>query len=258
LSASRLLVVNADDFGFTSDVNDGIVEAHLRGILTATTLMAGGAAFEHAVQLARRTPSLDVGCHLALTGADSVLSPGRALPDSVAQLVAAIALGRIRIYDEFAAQVRKIQDTGISLTHLDTHKHTHMLPAVATALARVASESQIRWVRRPLPVPVLGPLLGLKLARRGCRMTDHFAGYGLTGRLGQTALVQLIRRLPEGTTELMCHPGYLRAELRVARTRLRESRERELEALTSPAARQALAEAGVRLVNFRSLERDSD
>ena len=71
-----------------------------------------------------------------------------------------------------------------------------------------------------------------------------------------TALVKLIRHLPEGITELMCHPGFLRAELRAARTRLKESRQRELEALTSPSARQALEEAGVRLVNYRSLRRD--
>jgi predicted glycoside hydrolase/deacetylase ChbG (UPF0249 family) len=87
-------------------------------------------------------------------------------------------------------------------------------------------------------------------------MTDHFLGYRLTGRLDCAALVALIRRLPEGSSELMCHPGFLGAELRAARTRLKESRQRELEALTSPAARQALEQAGVRLVNYRSLPRE--
>jgi predicted glycoside hydrolase/deacetylase ChbG (UPF0249 family) len=87
-------------------------------------------------------------------------------------------------------------------------------------------------------------------------MTDHFLGFRLTGKLDCAALVALIRRLPEGSSELMCHPGFLRAELRAARTRLKESRLRELEALTSPAARQALEEAGVRLVNYRSLRRE--
>jgi chitin disaccharide deacetylase len=255
LSASKLLVVNADDFGFTPDVNDGILEAHRNGILTATTLMAGGAAFEHAVELARLNPSLDVGCHLTLIGGNSLLPPHNLLPVSVPQLVKSVVCRQIVVYDEFLAQVRRILDSGVSLTHLDTHKHTLMLPSVATAVARVSKEFHIPWVRRPLAVPVLGPLLSIRLARHGCRMTDHFLGYRLTGRLDCEALVALIRRLPEGSSELMCHPGFLRGELRAARTRLKESRQRELEALTSPAARQALEETGVRLVNYPSLRR---
>jgi predicted glycoside hydrolase/deacetylase ChbG (UPF0249 family) len=257
LSLSKLLIVNADDFGFTPDVNEGILEAHRNGILTATTLMAGGAAFEHAVQLARLNPSLDVGCHLTLISGSSLLSPHDPLPASLPQLATSLVRRRIRIYDEFVAQVRKILDAGVALTHLDTHKHTLMLPGVATAVARVSREFRIPWVRRPLAVPVAGPLLALRLARRGCLMTDHFLGYRLTGRLDCAALVALIRRLPEGSSELMCHPGFLGAELRAARTRLKESRQRELEALTSLAARQALEEAGVRLTNYRSLRRES-
>ncbi len=102
----RRLVVNADDFGFTRDVNYGSVRAHREGILTATTLMTTGAAFDHAVVLARETPSLDIGCHLVLVG-----PPG--MPATVAQLVRAVALGSIRVYDELSRQVRCILSTGI-------------------------------------------------------------------------------------------------------------------------------------------------
>ena len=104
-SSVRQLVVNADDFGFTRDVNQGIVEAHRYGILTATTLMAAGAfeenAFDDAVRLAGDNPKLDIGCHLVLVGAPP-------FPLTVAQLVQAVALKRIRIYDELMAQVRRI------------------------------------------------------------------------------------------------------------------------------------------------------
>lgn len=254
MSPSKLLIVNADDFGFTSDVNEGIVEAHRRGILTATTLMATGAAFSHAVQLAREYPGLDVGCHLALTGGVSLLPPRRALPSTIPQLVAAVALRRVRLYDEMAAQVQRILEAGVVPTHIDAHKHAHMLPPVMEAMARIAERFRIRWVRRPLGIPVAGLRLGLLLVRRGCRMTDHFAGFRLTGRLDTEALVDLIRRLPEGVTELMCHPGYARAELRAARTRLKASRELELEALKAHETRQALQDSGVRLVNYRSLD----
>src|SRR5262245_64061738 len=99
----KRLVVNADDFGFTRDVNEGIVEAHRRGILTATTLMANGGAFDDAVRLAEKHPTLDVGCHLVLVSGRSLLT-GRPFPLTVSRLLVAIAKRQIRIYDELAAQ----------------------------------------------------------------------------------------------------------------------------------------------------------
>jgi len=103
----RRLIVNADDFGFTRDVNSGIVEAHQRGILTATTLMANGGAFDDAVRLARENPALDVGCHLVLVGGVSLVDRNRALPHTVADLVNAVWRRRLRPYDELKAQIDK-------------------------------------------------------------------------------------------------------------------------------------------------------
>ena len=139
----RTLIVNADDFGFTRDVNQGIVEAHRDGILTSTTLMACGAAFDDAVRLAKENPTLDIGCHLVLVGEPPY-------PPTLAKLLAAVALRRIRIYEEFRNQVRRILDAGLTPTHLDTHKHTHLLPPVLDAVARVSEEFGIRWVRHTL------------------------------------------------------------------------------------------------------------
>lgn len=263
------LIVNADDFGFTPEVNEGIVEAHRHGILTATTLMANGPAFDDAVRLARQTPTLDVGCHLVLIGGHSVLPPYRAFPAGVPQLLAAIAARRIRVYEEIEAQVRKILEAGIVPTHLDTHKHTHLVPPVLDAVAKIARDRGIRWVRRPFDFPMTtsAPLAkravsnGLQfmrsrfhrvLERYGCRTTDHFAGFQLTGAFRTEELVQLIRALPDGLTEFMCHPGYCGELLRRAPTRLKESRERELQALTAAEIRPALAECGVSLANYRA------
>ncbi len=260
----KLLIVNADDFGFTRDVNAGIIEAHERGIVTAATLMAFGAAFDDAVRLAREYPELDVGCHLTLVQAEG-------FPDTVAQLVQAVALRRIRPYEECRKQILRILDAGIRPTHLDTHKHTHLLPPVLDAVARLSKEFCIPQVRLPfdLPAPAgavpvmiratsraLGFLRGRLhsvLARHECRTTDHFAGFQLTGRFDARQLAALIRALPHGVTEFMCHPGRCGDELRHARTRLKESREFELEALTSPEVREALRNSGVRLGNFREL-----
>jgi len=263
----RKLVVNADDFGFTRDVNRGIVEAHRNGILTATTLMASGAAFDDAAGLARENPALDIGVHLVLVGEPP-------FPITLAQLTRAILLGRIHVYEELRAQVRRILDAGLEPTHLDTHKHTHLLPPVLDAVARLSEEYKIPWVRRPFDFPLTpttrpgvgwakratSQALGVVrkrfarvLARHGCRSTDHFAGFQITGRYNAADLAQLIRALPDGSTEFMCHPGICGDELRAARTRLKESRERELQALTSPEVRAALAESGVELVTYRSL-----
>jgi predicted glycoside hydrolase/deacetylase ChbG (UPF0249 family) len=233
----KYLIPNADDFGFTRDVNAGIVEAHRHGILTAATIMATGAAFDHAAELARENPELDIGVHLVL-----VDSPG--FPATVPRLL--LSLGRVRIYDELVRQVRKVVDAGLQPTHLDTHKHTHLLPPVLNAVARIAEEFHIPWVRRRF-----GPFR--LLPTHGCRTTDHFTGFRLTGRYDAAGLAQVIRRLPEGSTEFMCHPGFCTGELRAARTRLKESRRRELDALTSPEVRAALEESGVKLARYRDL-----
>jgi predicted glycoside hydrolase/deacetylase ChbG (UPF0249 family) len=256
----KSLIVNADDFGFTKDVNRGIVEAHRNGILTATTLMAVGKEFDDAVRLAQENPTLDIGCHLVLVG-----EPG--FPDTVAQLITAVR--KMPVYDLLAAQVRKIVDAGIAPTHLDTHKHTHLLPPVLDAVARISEEFKIPWVRRPFDFPMEAGGIGWKkkavsramsfararfhrvLTKHGCRFTDHFAGFQVTGNYTAAYLVKLIEELPEGSTEFMCHPGILTEELRNAKTRLKESRESELRALTDPNVREALKSHRVKLTNYK-------
>ena len=272
MTTRKQLVVNADDFGFTPDVNAGIVEAHRDGILTAATLMANGDAFEDAVRLARQTPGLDIGCHLVLIGGHSLLTK-QAFPATVAQLVAALATRRIRVYDELAAQMRRIVDAGVRPSHLDTHKHTHLAPPVLDAVAHLAEEFGVRWVRRPFDFPLnalrggvprlkrlSSDALGLLrrrfhrvLASHGCRTTDHFAGFQITGRFQTAELVELMSVIPPGSTELMVHPGRCGPALRAARTRLKESREAELAALVAPEVRQATLRHGITLVNYAAL-----
>ena len=235
--------------------------------------MANGAAFDHAVKLALENPSLDVGCHLVLIGGRSLLAPHHLLPESVPELLAAILAGKLRVKDELTAQVRRIFSAGLKPSHIDTHKHTHLAPPVLDAVADIAQEFGIVWVRRPFDLPITAargaaPFLkrvttdSLELLRgrfhrvlagHNCRMTDHFAGFQLTGRFRTAELVRLIHELPEGTTEFMCHPGRCGEELRSAKTRLKESRAHELAALIAPETRQALAEREIRLENYRDL-----
>jgi len=262
----KRLIVNADDFGFTHDVNAGIVEAHRKGILTATTLMANGDAFDDAVALARENPGLDIGCHLVLVQGNSVAEPGRELPRTVGELVGELMRRRFDPYEEAVAQVRKLVAAGIQPSHIDTHKHTHLLPPVLRAVAKVAREFRIQWVRRPFDFGIDSSVrlqkravsfaMGLMAPNfantlEGLHTTDYFAGFQITGTLDGGSLMSTLERLPEGLTEFMCHPGKLGVELRGAKTRLRESREIELRALTATATKELIERNGIQLVRYR-------
>lgn len=271
MSAKRL-IVNADDFGLTAGVNAGIVEAFERGILRSTTLMANGPAFSDAARLARQTPGLDVGCHLVLIGGRPLTEPASRFPDSATELVRRL-FGRYSvewIEREFTAQIEKIVSAGIDPTHLDSHKHTHLAPPVLEAMLRVARRFGIRWIRRPFDLPLtvarnggswkakivaravrpLGSRFEQKVRAAGLNATGTFAGFQMTGRFRSAQLAELIHALPNGLTEFMCHPGHCDDELRGMPTRLTDSRQEELAALTSGEVLQAIREAGVELTSF--------
>lgn len=286
----KRLIVNADDFGLTAGVNRGIVEGHQRGIVTSATLMANGAAFEEAVGLAQENPNLGVGCHLVLVGGNCVAGRSEIpliadaegkLPADLPRLLAKLALGKKivpLVAAEFRAQVAKIRNAGIVPTHLDTHKHTHCHPRVMEALAKVAEEFGIRCVRKPFEdvVDSLGPTGGRRspkltqriaalAARGGKRSFDRFVqqhklrtpgrfyGVSMTGRLCPSAVLAILEGMGEGTSELMCHPGYSDGELNNSGTRLRSEREGELRALVDEEVRNAIPRLSIQPVSYRDL-----
>jgi hopanoid biosynthesis associated protein HpnK len=286
------LIVNADDFGFTSGVNRAIVEAHTNGIVTSSTLMANGPAFAEAAQLARTLPQLSIGCHIVLIDGEPVLSAGQLstivtptpaphFRDGLKIFAARAIAGRMngeQITAEAAAQIRKIQSTGISVSHIDTHKHTHLFPKVLRPLLLAATACGVRAVRNPF-----GPRLPLRssrllarpnlwtryaevgvlrrfagkfreaVAREGFVTPDGTLGIEVTGALDEGLFRAIAKSIPEGTWEFVCHPGYNDADLQQARTRLRESRETELRVLTLPAAHDLLSREGIELISYRDL-----
>lgn len=268
LSARKRLIVNADDLGFTQDVNEGILRAHLEGIVTSASLMANGAAFGDAVERAQRCPSLDIGCHLVLVQGESLARQGEALPTSLGGFLVALP-AKHDILREFRAQLDRLLAHGIRPTHLDTHKHVHLLPRVLDAVLEVAKEYGIRWIRKPFDIPLgwarrrrawLSLAIGAfripfeeRLQRASCRTADYFAGFAATGALDSAWLADLFAQLPGGVGEFVCHPGVCGAELAGAATKLKESREAELEALCSPSVRKAAAEQGIQLISYRDL-----
>jgi hopanoid biosynthesis associated protein HpnK len=285
----RRLIVNADDFGFTAGVNRAIVEAHSRGVVTSSTLMANGPAFAEAAQLAKTLPKLSVGCHVVLTDGEPVLgvaqlpslTRGTHFRDGMVTFAARAIAGRMdadEITAEAAAQIRKIQAAGIDVSHLDTHKHTHLFPEILRPLLRAAADCGVRAVRNPfgprLPlrserllarpglwtryaeVRILGGFAGKfreAVDREGFTTPDGTLGIVVTGALDETLFDAIARSIPEGTWEFVCHPGYNDADLQAGKTRLRTSRETELRVLTLPAAREVLAQQGIELISYREL-----
>jgi chitin disaccharide deacetylase len=296
--AMRRLIVNADDFGFTAGVNRGIVEAHSRGVVTSSTLMANGPAFSDAVQLAQTVPQLSVGCHVVLIDGQPSLDPKTIASlvdrdnanrgsdparfrDGIGGFAVRALTGRLdsrEIEAEATAQIRKLQAAGIAVSHLDTHKHTHLFPRVLRPLLRAGAACGVRAVRNPF-----GPRRPLRsgqlLARPGVwtryaemRALQGFAasfratvekegfttpdgtlGVEVTGILDETLFRAIAASIPEGTWEFVCHPGYDDADLGAAKTRLRESRETELRVFTLPEARNTLSQAGIELISYRDL-----
>ncbi|MGH9786619.1 MAG: ChbG/HpnK family deacetylase, partial [Terriglobia bacterium] len=274
------LIVNADDFGYTRGVNRAIVEACRSGIVTSTSLLANGAAFDDAVETARTEPRLDIGCHLNFVEGTPV-SPAEQIPHLVRRdgsflkpwrLAARLLRGAVpesEIEQEAGAQIEKLLRTGIRVSHVDTHKHTHTYPAVARAVARAARRHDIRWIRRPfenfLPrsarkisamrlaissLNLLAPSFERQMAAMEMAMPDHFTGILLTGRLTRQAFAEILAALPPGVTEVMCHPGHCDAELLGSSTRLREERELERETVSDGAWRARARELGIELTSF--------
>jgi predicted glycoside hydrolase/deacetylase ChbG (UPF0249 family) len=285
----RRLIVNADDFGFTLGVNRAIVEAHTLGIVTSSTLMANGPAFGEATQMAKASSALSVGCHIVLIDGEPVLDPSRLstitrsrkFRDGLKTFAARALTRRMNageIESEARAQIQKIQSAGIAVSHIDTHKHTHIFPQILRPLLRAARGCGVRALRNPF-----GPRFPLRSSqllsqpnlwtrfaelrilsrfagqfrravdREGFATPDGTLGIEVTGTLDERLFQAISQSIPDGTWEFVCHPGYNDADLAAAKTRLRESRELELKVLTMPAAREVLAQAGVQLISYRDL-----
>jgi predicted glycoside hydrolase/deacetylase ChbG (UPF0249 family) len=282
--------VNADDLGWTEGVNRGIAETHRNGIVTSASLLANGAAFGSGVALARTTPGLGVGLHLNLSDGQPVA--GRELvttllnqrgelggrPESLLLRLARRSVLLEEVEREWDAQIQKVRDCGIELTHLDGHKHVQMLPGLFEIALRLARKHGIRAVRvsheesslraalsagakrkgtvvmkqgvQARGLKLLAPVAREQAERAGIATADYFCGIAQTGELTREGVLRLVEILPEGTTELMCHPGYVDAQLANSPTRLQASRQAEVEILTDTGIRNLVASQGIRLIDY--------
>ncbi|MBS0255084.1 MAG: hopanoid biosynthesis-associated protein HpnK [Proteobacteria bacterium] len=261
------LIVTADDFGAALAVNEAVEHAHTHGILTAASLMVGGAAADDAVARARRLPQLGVGLHIVLADGAPVLPPeqvhllvgpdGRFPADMVgtAVKIAFNQAAHAQMRAEVAAQFAAFAATGLVLDHVNAHKHFHLHPVILQAILAEGARHGLAAMRLPVE-PGAGRLhnawaglTGRQLRRAGLLVNDQVAGLADTGQFDAVAMAAALARLRPGLTELYCHPatadqwpgsapGY----------RYRD----ELAALTDPAVAHAATLSGARLGNFAS------
>jgi hopanoid biosynthesis associated protein HpnK len=285
------LIVNADDLGMTAGVNRAIRETHADGVVTSSTLMANGAAFADAIEMSRAVPSLSVGCHVVLVDGRPVCDR-KSIPtllssrDANAEFYASISIVAARallkrfdsdeLVREIVSQVKRIQAAGVQVSHLDTHKHTHIFPHVLGALVQAARITGVRAIRNPFVLAnslkfgafsrhhvlwkrygqvrllnMFGGRFRERMKSVGLSTPDGVLGVIETGSFDRSLLRRALSDLPDGTWELVCHPGYDDADLRASHTRLLESRERERELLTSAELKQLLKDQSIQLIGYR-------
>jgi len=278
----RYLIVNADDFGWTEGINEGILSAHCSGIVTSATLLATGRAAKHAVKAAFATPSLAVGVHLSYHFGTPLIDPrklhalfrpdGTPRYNTVALWLAATVSSTVRadLRDHFRSQIDWVISKGLIPTHLDTHKHVHFWPVITDLLCQLANEFSIPAVRllaepgfpfsqRISPVSLLLTTLNWTTPINRAYMKSYlldcpqrFMGIVMTGHWTKHALLDILSSLLPGWTELMVHPGRP-AGLEREPTRLVQSRQRELEILTDPEVRQQCQSNNIKLASYREL-----
>jgi hopanoid biosynthesis associated protein HpnK len=276
------LLANADDFGRHELINAAVARAVAKGCLRSATLMPGGAAFADAVRIAKEQPQLGVGVHFTLVDGHPILPPteiptlvpdGEALAGDYTIFVKRFLSGRISLEDvrhELAAQLRKMEQTGLELTHVDSHQHMHVLPGIIDIVLDLAASAGIHKVRLPKtplllgfsgsPVQLVGRMglsclagwAGHKAKKRGFCVPDHFAGIVAGEAVSPAIFRDIAARLRPGTTEVMMHPGTDNAVLQKA-CDWQHDFEAELVALTDKEILAYLENNHIQAIGFNDL-----
>jgi len=275
------LIVNADDFGISEKVNEGIFLAHTKGILTSTSLIANGIAFNHALNVYKATPTISVGVHLTLVEEKPLSNPRQIksligkngkFHHSATNFAKKYVLGHIcfkEVYQELEAQILKINDSGLPISHLDSHQHVHMLPKIFSISTQLAKKYKIPAIRMPYEKPhsfmvkrltMLERFLQLLVLNFFCRLNkindlefpNHFFGFFYSGNLNYKHLQTTLRKLPSnGLCEIICHPGIYDPDNRYTHWGYHWSD--ELEALVNPKILDFINNKNIRLVSYRHL-----
>jgi hopanoid biosynthesis associated protein HpnK len=282
----KKVIITGDDFGLARPVNEAVVRAHAEGILTSASLMTGGGFFGDAVECARSHPTLHVGLHLTLVEGRPVSPPEQVpdLVDSSGEFSTRLAragfrfffLPRIRrqLEAEIRAQFDAFARTGLSFDHADAHNHMHLHPTVLELMLKTGKEYGLRAVRLPKEPPLrswraagnalvarlasaffLAPwmfLMKRTLRRAGVKCNDYLFGMTDSGAMTEPLLLKILENLPDGVTELCCHPAICRSA-EIDRTMPLYHHEDEFRALTGNRLRRKFNEVQAQAVAFGDL-----
>jgi len=280
----KQLIITSDDFGLSGGVNAAVERAWQSGILTCASIMPGGAAFDEALAIARRNPGLQVGLHLTLLHGQAVL-PKKMIPglvnDSGCFSDDPVATGMRYYFDrglagqlhaEIEAQIKKVVDSGIALTHIDGHLNIHQHPTVFRILAglmprygiksfrlsRERLQHNLSFNRERIMGKVVESIIFDRLSKNclpvleklGIAHAVEVKGVLNSGRMTGEYLLNILDDLKDGLTEIYFHPGILPDD--EIRRRMPDYRHMdELAAITSPAVSGKLKGLSIELVNYR-------
>lgn len=280
----KQLIVNADDFGLHTEINKGIIKGHQEGFITSTSLMCSAPAFDQAVDLAKECPKLGIGIHLTLVGGvksvlpasqvSSLLDAQGLFPDNYVAFAKRYYTGGVKTLElekELRAQIECGISTGLNITHIDSHQHTHVLPGVASLVQKLCLEYDIKRIR--IPAEAIGFTggfeagLGRKIGRAGLtfcaklarlqargrlQYPKYFFGMLAGGNLNVERIAAILQALPDGVSEIMTHPG-LNAEVLGQLFPWHYHWEEELESYLAVSNQQLLATKQIKLINFGDL-----
>ncbi len=280
----KQLIINADDFGLHPLINKGIIEGHSKGLITSTSIMPGADYFDEAVRLARENPGLGIGIHLTLVGGvkpvctdgvNSLLTNEGIFAEDYTVFAKRWYTGSIRkieIERELRAQIEKVLDSGIRPTHIDSHQHMHVLPGIAGLAVRLCKEYGIGKIRMPGEnifwsggfkagagrkigrdgLSFCAALAKIKADKAGLIYPQHFFGMLAGGNLNESLVKSILLALPEGTSEIMTHPG-CGSEMLSGSFKWGYHWQNELEAFLSADNKRIVKELGIKLINFGGL-----
>ena len=277
----KKIIVNADDLGLTKSINEGIARAYREGIVSFISPIPSGEAFDDAARLAAELKLEEIGAHLALSETVPVTEAAK-IPTLVTkesrfhphhnEFLIRFFLGKVNrdeIHLELKNQLERLRKLNIRITNISSHEHVHMVPEILEIFVRLAKEYGIPSIRYPrgegrpasfvvarlyrsIVLSYFDKRMGDIVRKSGLAYTDHFRGFLDSGNLNEDALMGIINGLKEGTTELICHPGFVGPEV-VDRYRWHIDCETELFALTSRRVRKALDDNGVKLISYKDL-----
>jgi len=274
---SRVLIVNADDYGLTPGVSAGILEAHRHGIVTSTSVLALAPAFEESAPALRGCAGIGIGVHLAAVGEDPPLLPASRVPSLVGEggafpatwrafLFRAARVRTSELEAEFSAQIERVKGAGLAVDHLDAHQHLHLLPRVREVVLHLARRFSISAIRVPRAGSRRLPGIGVRLlarglarhaARAGIAYPEATEGFDDSGAMRTDRFRRALLRIAASgarSAEIFVHPGEAADPAR-DRYRWGYDWSGELAALLDPGTREAVARAGFRLGTFRDVVR---